>query len=72
MPPSPDEVVTTTPGSPDAIILGTKASTPFEVPNTFTLKHHRQSFGSCSQGFPPPPDVTPALFHKTWQLPYSE
>ena len=71
MPPSPDEVVTTTPGSHDAIILGTKASTPFDVPKTLTPKHQRQSFGSWSHGLPPPPEVTPALFQSMLQAPYS-
>ena len=69
MPPSPDDVVTTTPGSPEATMRGTKASTPLAVPNTLTEKHQRQSFGSCSHGLPPPPEVTPALFHSTWHAP---
>ena len=50
---------------------GTKASTPLAVPKTLTPKHHRQSFGSWSHGLPPPPEVTPALFHRTWQAPNS-
>ena len=64
MPPSMLEVLTTTPGWPDSIIRGTKESMPLATPNTFTLKHHVQSLGSCSQGRPPPPDVTPALLKR--------
>ena len=60
MPPSPEDVLTITPGSPDSIMRGTKAITPLAVPKTLTLKHQRQSLASCSQGFPPPPEVTPA------------
>src|ERR1700691_2950118 len=70
MPPSPDEVVTTMPGWSEAIIRGTKDNTPLAVPKTFTPKHHRQSFGSWSQGLPPPPEVTPALFHNRLHAPY--
>src|SRR5437660_85975 len=49
MPPSPDEVLTITPGSPEAIIRGTNAITPLATPKTFTLKHQIQSLASCSQ-----------------------
>ena len=69
MPPSPDDVFTTTPGSPDAIMRGTNACTPLATPNTLTPKHHFQSFGSCSHGRPPPPDVTPALLKSRWHAP---
>ncbi len=69
MPPSPDDVLTTTPGSPESIMRGTKDSTPLAVPNTLTLKHQRQSLASCSQGLPPPPEVTPALLNSRWQTP---
>src|SRR5829696_10031315 len=69
MPPSPEDVLTTTPGSPDASIRGTKAMTPWATPNTLTPKHQRQSFDSCSQGLPPPPLVTPALLNRRWQAP---
>ena len=62
-PPSPDDVFTTMPGSPLASMRGTNASEPHTTPNTFTLKHQRQSLGSCSHGFPPPPEVTPALLN---------
>src|SRR2546428_433150 len=64
MPPSCDEVLTTTPGSPDSSMRGTNARTPCPTPNTFTPKHHRQSFDSCSHGLPPPPEVTPALLKR--------
>ena len=37
IPPSCDDVFTTTPGSPDSSILGTKASTPCATPKTLTL-----------------------------------
>src|SRR6185312_15664116 len=72
MPPSMLEVFTTTPCSPDSIIRGTNDSIPLATPNTFTEKHHTQSFGSCSQGLPPPPDVTPALLKRRWQAPSVE
>src|SRR5690242_2206819 len=69
MPPSPEDVLTTTPGSPDASIRGTNEIMPFAVPKTLTLKHQRQSLASCSHGLPPPPEVTPALLNKRWQAP---
>src|SRR4051794_7953167 len=68
-PPSPDDVFTTTPGSPLASMRGTNASAPHTTPNTLTPKHHRQSFASCSHGFPPPPEVTPALLKSRWHAP---
>ena len=57
MPPSPDDVFTTTPGSPDSIMRGTNAWTPLATPNTLTPKHHFQSFGSFSQGGLLPPEA---------------
>src|SRR6516225_8692155 len=69
MPPSMLEVLTTTPGSPEAIMRGTKDNIPLATPKTFTEKHQSQSFVSCSQGRPPPPDVTPALLKRRWQAP---
>src|SRR3974390_2201619 len=69
IPPSPEDVFTMTPGSPDAIMRGTNASTPFATPKTLTPKHHFQSFGSCSHGCPPPPLVTPALLNSRWHTP---
>src|SRR5580698_3910352 len=69
MPPSVLEVLITTPGSPDAIMRGTNESMPLATPKTFTEKHQAQSFGSCSQGRPPPPEVTPALLKSRWQAP---
>src|ERR1700722_13915142 len=69
MPPSALEVLTTTPGLPDSIIRGTKESIPLATPKTLTEKHQVQSFASCSQGRPPPPDVTPALLKSRWQAP---
>ena len=69
MPPSPDDVLTITPSSPDAIMRGTNANTPLATPKTFTPKHQRQSLGSCSQGSPPPPEVTPALLNSRWHTP---
>src|ERR1700722_15774796 len=69
MPPSALEVLTTTPGSPDSIMRGTKESIPLATPKTLTEKHHVQSFASCSQGRPPPPEVTPALLNSRSQAP---
>ena len=69
MPPSMLEVLTTTPGSPDAIMRGANDSMPLATPKTLTEKHQAQSLGSCSQGRPPPPDVTPALLKSRWQAP---
>src|SRR5206468_10733902 len=69
-PPSPDDVFTTMPGSPLARMRGTNASAPRTTPNTFTPKHQRQSFASCSHGLPAPPDVTPALLKSRWHAPY--
>src|SRR5580704_16245162 len=69
MPPSMLDVVTTTTGSPDSIIRGTKESMPLATPNTLTEKHQTQSFASCSHGRPPPPDVTPALLKRRWHAP---
>src|SRR5580700_7844063 len=66
------EVFTTTPGSPDSIILGTKDSIPLATPNTLTEKHQTQSLASCSHGRPPPPEVTPALLKRRWQAPSVE
>ena len=60
-PPSPEDVTITWPGSPDSIMRGTNAHVQMATPNTLTPKHQRQSLGSCCQGLPPPPDVTPAL-----------
>ena len=40
---------------------GTNAQVQMATPNTLTPKHQRQSLGSCCQGLPPPPEVTPAL-----------
>src|SRR5580693_10117051 len=72
MPPSMLDVFTTTPGSPDSIILGTNDSMPLATPNTLTEKHQTQSFASCSHGRPPPPEVTPALLKRRWQVPSVE
>ncbi len=69
MPPSMLDVLITTPGSPDAIMRGTNESMPLATPKTLTEKHQVQSFGSCSQGRPPPPDVTPALLKRRWHAP---
>ena len=69
MPPSMLDVLITTPGSPDAIMRGTNDSMPLATPKTLTEKHQVQSLGSCSQGRPPPPDVTPALLKRRWQAP---
>src|SRR5277367_3602690 len=69
MPPSTLEVLTITPGSPDAIMRGTNDSMPLATPKTLTEKHQAQSLGSCSQGRPPPPEVTPALLKRRWQAP---
>src|SRR5277367_7034187 len=69
MPPSMLEVFTTTPAWPDSIMRGTKDSIPLATPKTLTEKHQVQSLGSCSQGRPPPPDVTPALLKRRWQAP---
>src|SRR5580704_14382839 len=63
------DVLTTTPGSPDSIMRGTNDRTPLATPKTLTEKHQAQSLGSCSQGLPPPPDVTPALLKRRWQAP---
>src|SRR5580704_13619629 len=63
------DVFTTTPGSPDSIMRGTNDSMPLATPKTLTLKHQVQSLASCSQGRPPPPDVTPALLNRRWQAP---
>lgn len=60
-PPSPDDVFTIRPGSPDSIIRGTNAAQPLAVPNTLTPKHQRKSLSSCSHGLPPPPLVTPGV-----------
>ena len=35
-PPSPEDVLTTCPGSPDSSILGTNAMIPLATPNTLT------------------------------------
>src|SRR5580704_12686410 len=69
MPPSMLDVLITTPGSPEAIMRGTNESIPLATPKTLTEKHQVQSLGSCSQGRPPPPDVTPALLKSRWQAP---
>src|SRR3984957_17943194 len=69
MPPSMLDVLMTTPGSPDAIMRGTNDSMPFATPKTLTEKHQAQSLGSCSQGLPPPPEVTPALLKSRWHAP---
>ena len=45
---------------------------PLATPKTLTEKHHVQSLASCSQGRPPPPDVTPALLKRRWHSPSSE
>ena len=70
-PPSPEEVTTTWPGSPLASIRGTNSLTPIPTPKTFTPKHQRQSLGSCCQGRPPPPEVTPALRNNRLHAPRS-
>src|SRR4051794_32965142 len=70
-PPSFDDVTTIWPGSPDASMRGTNAAVPMPTPNTFTPKHQRQSFASCCQGSPPPPDVTPAFRNTMLQRPCS-
>ena len=70
-PPSPDDVLITRPHSPDSSMRGTNASTPLTTPKTLTPRHHFQSLGSCSQGLPPPPEVTPALLNSRWQAPCS-
>src|SRR6202161_1909998 len=67
MPPSMLDVLITTPGSPDAIMRGANDSMPLATPKTLTEKHQAQSLGSCSQGLPPPPEVTPALLKSRWQ-----
>src|ERR1700761_1900770 len=69
MPPSMLDVLTTTPGSPESIMRGTNDSMPLATPKTLTEKHQVQSLGSCSQGRPPPPDVTPALLKRRWHAP---
>ena len=69
MPPSMLDVLITTPGSPEAIMRGTNESMPLATPKTLTEKHQVQSLGSCSQGRPPPPEVTPALLKSRWQAP---
>ena len=48
---------------------GTNESMPLATPKTLTEKHQVQSLGSCSQGRPPPPEVTPALLKSRWQAP---
>ena len=48
---------------------GTNDSMPLATPKTLTLKHQVQSLASCSQGRPPPPEVTPALLKRRWQAP---
>src|ERR1700728_300772 len=53
----------------DAIMRGTNDSMPLATPKTLTEKHQAQSLGSCSQGLPPPPEVTPALLKSRWQAP---
>src|ERR1700689_3909562 len=63
------DVLITTPGSPDAIMRGTNESMPLATPKTLTEKHQVQSLASCSQGRPPPPEVTPALLKSRWQAP---
>ena len=68
-PPSADDVFTTRPSSPVASMRGTNASVHIATPSTLTEWHQRQSFGSCSHGSPPPPDVTPALLHSTLHVP---
>ena len=68
-PPSPEDVTITWPGSPPAIMRGTNAHVQMATPNTLTPKHQRQSFGSCCQGLPPPPEVTPALQNRRLQAP---
>src|SRR5579872_5623524 len=72
MPPSMLDVFTTTPCSPDSIIRGTNDNMPLATPKTITEKHQTQSLGSCSQGRPPPPEVTPALLKSRWQAPSVE
>src|ERR1700691_2248059 len=69
MPPSMLDVLITTPVSPDAIMRGTNDSMPLATPKPLTEKHQAQSLGSCSQGRPPPPEVTPALLNSRWQAP---
>src|ERR1700686_2068578 len=69
MPPSMLDVLITTPGWPDSIMRGTNDSMPFATPKTLTEKHQVQSLASCSQGCPPPPEVTPALLKSRWHAP---
>src|SRR5881409_2312465 len=68
--PSGDDVLITTPSSPDASMRGTNSTIPLATPNTLTPKVHRQSLGVVSQtladGGP-----TPALLHSTWTAPYA-
>ena len=69
MPPSPDEVLTIRPGSPPAIMRGTKAWMPWKTPHTLTAKAHFQSLTSCSHMRPSAPEPTPALLHSTCTAP---
>src|SRR5207248_4577313 len=66
--PSGDDVLMTTPSSPEASIRGTNAITPLATPKTFTPNVQRQSLGVVSQtladGGP-----TPALLQRTCTAP---
>ena len=54
-------------GVPASSIRGRKVRTVWATPKTLTEKHQRQSLISCSQGSPPPPEVTPALANRRSQ-----
>jgi hypothetical protein len=70
MGPSGDDVLITTPSSPDASIRGTNAWMPWATPNTLTPKVQRQSLGVDSHTSPPG-GPTPALLHSTWTAPWA-
>ena len=70
IPPSPDDVFTTWPGSPDSIMRGTNASTPCTTPITLTPCTHFQSLTVVSHTFADGAP-TPALLHSTWHAPNS-
>ena len=69
MPPSPDEVFITKPSSPEAIMRGTKACTPWATPCTLTPCTHWKSEGSVSQRSRFGAE-TPALLQRMWQAPW--
>src|SRR5437764_2457488 len=70
-PPLLDDVLTMCPSSPFASMIGTNARMPLMTPQTLTPMHHAQSFISCSQIQPSPPEPTPALLHSTCTVPYA-